>query len=160
VIPVGELAHVKASVLDFIADRLLGASAADIMTIVALVSLLASISAMPFAGPRVCFAMARDGLFFGGAARLHPRYRTPAVAIIAQAAWSSLLVLVLRGGEPQATRPFRTWGYPVIPALYVVVSVLILINGLVSKPLPTGAGLLVMGAGIPVYWWFSRRRQE
>ena len=122
---------------------------------------------------------------FGGAARVHPRYRTPAVAIIAQAAWSSLLVLsakadalvdytgsaivlfsgvavvalfVLRGREPQAARPFRTWGYPVTPALYVVVSVLILINGLVSKPLPTGAGVLVMGAGIPIYWWFSWRR--
>jgi APA family basic amino acid/polyamine antiporter len=185
VIPVGELAHVKASVLDFIADRLLGASAGNIMTIVALVSLSASISAMTFAGPRVYFAMARDRLFFGGAARVHPRYRTPAVAIVAQAAWSSFLVLsakadalvdytgfaivlfsgvavvalfVLRGREPQATRPFRTWGYPVTPALYVVVSVLILINGLVSKPMTAGAGLLVMGAGIPIYWCFSRRR--
>jgi basic amino acid/polyamine antiporter, APA family len=186
VIPVGELAHVKVSVLDLIADRLLGASAGNIMTIVALVSLSASISAMTFAGPRVYVAMARDRLFFGGAARVHPRYRTPAVAIIAQAAWSSLLVLsakadalvdytgfaivlfssaavvalfVLRGREPQTTRPFRTWGYPVAPALYVIVSVLILINGLVSKPLPTVAGLLVMGAGIPIYWWFSRRRR-
>jgi basic amino acid/polyamine antiporter, APA family len=185
VIPVRELAHVKASVLDFIADRLLGASAGNIMTIVALVSLSASISAMTFAGPRVYFAMARDRLFFGGAARVPPRYRTPAVAIVAQAAWSSLLVLsatadalvdytgfaivlfsgvavvalfVLRGREPQATRPFRTWRYPVTPALYVVVSVLILINSLVSKPLPAGAGLLVMGAGIPIYWCFSRRR--
>jgi basic amino acid/polyamine antiporter, APA family len=184
VIPVRELAHVKASVLDFIADRLLGASAGNIMTIVALVSLSASISAMTFAGPRVYFAMARDGLFFGGAARLHPRYRTPAVAIIAQAAWSSLLVLsatadtlvnytgfaivlfsgmavvalfVLRGREPHATRAFRTWGYPVTPALYVVVSALILLNGCVSRPLPTGAGLLVMGAGMPIYWWFNRR---
>ena len=66
-------------------------------------------------------------------------------------------LLVLRGREPQATRPFRTWGYPVTPALYVVVRVLILINGLVSKQLPAGAGLLVMGAGIPIYWCFSRR---
>jgi APA family basic amino acid/polyamine antiporter len=185
VIPVEELAHVKTSVLDFIADRLLGPSAGKIMTIVAFVSLSASISAMTFAGPRVYFAMARDRLLFGGFARIHPRYRTPAVAIIAQAAWSSLLVLsakadalvdytgfaivlfsgmavvalfVLRGREPQATRPFRTWGYPVTPALYVVATALILINGLVSKPMATSAGLLVMGAGIPSYWWFSRRR--
>ena len=187
VIPVGELARVKASVLDFVADRLLGASAGNIMTMVALISLSASISAMTFAGPRVYFAMARDHLFFGGAAWVHPRYRTPAVAIVAQAAWSSLLVLsakadalvdytgfaivlfsgvavfalfVLRGREPQATRPFRAWGYPVTPALYVFVSVLMLINGLVSKPLPTGAGLLVIGAGIPLYGWFSRRKQN
>jgi amino acid transporter len=67
-------------------------------------------------------------------------------------------LFVLRGREPQATRAFRAWGYPVTPALYVVVSMLILLNGCVSRPLPTGAGLLVMGAGMPIYWWFSGRR--
>jgi APA family basic amino acid/polyamine antiporter len=65
-------------------------------------------------------------------------------------------LFVLRGREPQATRAFRTWGYPVTPALYVVASALILLNGCVSRPLPAGAGLLVMG-GMPFYWWFSRR---
>src|SRR5262249_52902476 len=187
VVPIDQLAKVNASVLDFVADRLLGSAAGNVMAIVALISLSASISAMTFAGPRVYFAMARDGVFFAAAGRIHPRYRTPAVAIIAQAVWSSLLVLsakadalvnytgfaivlfsgvavialfVLRGREPQATRPFRTWGYPVTPALFVLVTVLVLINGLVSKPLPTGAGLLVIGAGIPIYGWFSRRKQE
>ena len=79
-------------------------------------------------------------------------------AIVLFSGVAVIALFVLRGREPQATRAFRTWGYPVTPALYVVMSVLILINGLVSKPLPTGAGLLVMGAGIPIYWWFSRRR--
>ena len=92
---------------------------------------------MTFAGPRVYFAMARDGLFFRRAARVHPRYQTPAVAIVAQAAWASLLVLsatadallnytgfaimlfsgaavaalfVLRAREPDAERPFRRLG--------------------------------------------------
>jgi APA family basic amino acid/polyamine antiporter len=66
-------------------------------------------------------------------------------------------LFVLRGREPQATRAFRTWGYPVTPARCVVVSVLILLNGCVSRPRPKLAGLLVMGAGMPFYWWFSRR---
>ncbi|HTL02065.1 MAG TPA: amino acid permease, partial [Vicinamibacterales bacterium] len=93
VLPVGELGRVQGSVLDVIADRLLGARAGNIMGIVSVISLVASISAMTFAGPRVYYAMARDGLFIPAAARVHPRYRTPAVSIVAQAAWSGLLVL-------------------------------------------------------------------
>jgi len=185
VLPVGELAAVSASVLDFIADRLLGPAAGDVMAVVAIISLAASISAMTFAGPRVYFAMARDRAFFPAACRVHPRHRTPSVAIVAQAVWSSLLVLasgaadalvnytgfaivlfsgvavaalfVLRLREPDVPRPFRAWGYPVLPALYVVVSLLILGNGLLSNPVPTGAGALVIAAGIPVYLWFRRR---
>ena len=79
--------------LDVVADRLLGARAGDIMGVVSIISLAASISAMTFAGPRVYYAMARDGLFFDAAARIHPRYQTPAVAIVAQAVWAALLVL-------------------------------------------------------------------
>ena len=86
VLPVGELAAVRGSVLDVIADRLLGTSAGNIMGVVSIVSLLASISAMVFAGPRVYYAMARDGMFFPAAARVHPRYRTPATSIVAQGA--------------------------------------------------------------------------
>ena len=63
------------------------------MGVVSIISIAASISAMTFAGPRVYYAMARDGLFFRGAARIHPRYHTPAASIVAQAVWSSLLVL-------------------------------------------------------------------
>ena len=66
--------------------------AGDVMGIVSIISLAASISAMIFAGPRVYYAMARDGLFLQPAARVHPRFRTPAAAIVAQAVWSGLLV--------------------------------------------------------------------
>ncbi len=93
VIPANELAKVQGSVLDVIADRLLGGAAGNVMGVVSIISLLASISAMTFAGPRVYFAMARDGLFFRRASAVHPRYRTPAWAILAQASWATLLVL-------------------------------------------------------------------
>ena len=184
VVPVADLAQVKGSVLDVVADRLLGARAGDIMGIVSIISLAASISAMTFAGPRVYYAMARDGLFFDAAARVHSRYRTPAAAIVAQAAWAGLLVLsgsadaltnytgfaivlfagiavtalfVLRMREPAAPRPFRAIGYPVAPAIFIIACALIVANGIYSRPGPTGAGLLVIAAGIPLYVWLTRR---
>jgi APA family basic amino acid/polyamine antiporter len=184
VIPVDQLASVKGSMLDLIADRLLGQTAGNIMAIVSIVSLLASISAMTFAGPRVYFAMGRDGVFFERAASVHSRYKTPAVSILAQATWSSLLVLtagadalvtytgfaivlfsgvavvalfVLRAREPNAERPFRAWGYPVAPAIYVLASALILLNGLLNDPKTTGFGAIVILLGIPLYLLFRRR---
>ena len=183
VLPANELAAVNGSVLDVVAGRLLGGAAGDTMGIVSIVSLLAGISAMTFAGPRVYFAMARDGLFFRRAATIHHRYRTPAVAIVAQAAWSSVLVLtaqaqtlltytgfaiilfsgvavmalfVLRARQPDAERPFLAWGYPIAPGIYVVASALILANGLYTAPGPTGAGALVILAGLPIYLLFRR----
>ena len=185
VLPVGELAQVRGSVLDVIADRLLGARAGDIMGVVSIVSLAASISAMTFAGPRVYYAMARDGLFFSSAARVHPRYRTPAVAIVAQALWSSLLVLsgsasaltrytgfavvlfsgiavtalfVLRRREPSASRPFRALGYPVAPGVFILASLAIVLNAIYTDPGPAGAGLAVIAAGVPLYMWLTHSR--
>jgi APA family basic amino acid/polyamine antiporter len=187
VLPASELAQVKGSVLDVIADRLLGAAAGNTMGVVSIVSLLASISAMTFAGPRVYFAMARDGLFFNSAGSIHPRYKTPAVSIIAQAAWSSLLVLsaradalltytgfaiilfsgvavlavfVLRAKQPDAERPFRAWGYPIAPGIYTIASALILINALVTAPNQTGWGAFIIALGMPVYLLFRSRLRQ
>jgi APA family basic amino acid/polyamine antiporter len=185
VIPVRELAAIDRSVLDVIADRLLGGSAGNIMGIVSIVSLAASISAMTLAGPRVYFAMARDGLFFSRIAAVHPRYKTPSSAIVSQAAWSSVLVLtatadalvnytgfaivlfsgvavaalfVLRRRAPDAPRPFRAWGYPLAPAIYAIASGAIIVNGLFRAPGPTGAGALIIAAGLPVYLLFKGGR--
>jgi basic amino acid/polyamine antiporter, APA family len=157
VFSVGELAAVKGSVLDVVAERLLGGTAGNIMGVVSIVSLMASISAMTFAGPRVYYAMARDGVFFKSAANVHPTYKTPAAAIVAQAIWATLLVLsgsadtlttytgfavvlfagvavsalfVLRVREPNAERPFKALGYPIAPAIFTIASFLILSNAL------------------------------
>ncbi len=196
VLPVDALAGVRGSVLDVVADRLLGSRAGDIMGLVSIVSLAASISAMTFAGPRVYYAMARDGLFLDQAARVHPRFRTPARSIVAQAAWSSVLVLigkatdlttytgfavvlfagvavaalfVLRRREPDAARPFRAWGYPVAPAIFLVASALIVLNALwtdlarplisASAPGPSAWGLVIIALGVPVYFAFTVRRR-
>jgi APA family basic amino acid/polyamine antiporter len=66
-------------------------------------------------------------------------------------------LFVLRAREPHAERPFRALGYPVAPAIYVIASALILLNGLWRDPGPTGAGAIIIALGIPVYFWFRRR---
>jgi APA family basic amino acid/polyamine antiporter len=159
VMPVGELAAVQGSVLDVVADKLLGVQAGNIMGAVSIVSLAAGINAWTFAGPRVYYAMARDGVFFKSAARVHPRFKTPVSSIVAQALFATLLVLtgardklatyvgfaivlftgiavaavfVLRAREPEAPRPFKAWGYPVAPAIFAIASAMIVINALWS----------------------------
>jgi len=186
VIPIGELAGIRGSVLDVVADRLLGVRAGDIMAVVAIVSLAAGINAWTFAGPRVYFAMARDNAFFKSAARVHPKYKTPAASIIAQAAFTILLILigsldaianyvgfaitlfagaavaavfVLRARDPEAPRPFKAFGYPWTPAIFVLVSLAIVLNAYYSDPRVTGVGTLIILAGIPVYYFFQRRNR-
>jgi APA family basic amino acid/polyamine antiporter len=177
-LPIDQLSRLEGSVVDVIADRLFGSAAGSLMGLVTIVSIAASISAMIFAGPRVYYAMARDGLFFSAAGRVHPRYRTPAWAIAAQGVWSALLVLsggfeqlveytgfavvlfagiagaalfVLRRRHRGEPRPFRAWGYPVAPAVFVGASALIVLNAMWQSPGPSGAGLAIIFAGLPIY---------
>jgi APA family basic amino acid/polyamine antiporter len=184
-IPVGELAAVKGSVFDFIGERMLGARAGDILAVVAIISLAAGINAWTFAGPRIYYAMARDGVFFPAAARVHPKFKTPHTSIIAQALWTSVLILtgsldalanyvgfaiilfagiavaavfVLRAREPNAPRPYKTLGYPVAPAIFVLTSLAIVLNALYRDPRQFGLGLLVIASGIPLYVFLTRRR--
>jgi basic amino acid/polyamine antiporter, APA family len=185
VIPIGELVTVKGSVMDVAAERLLGARAGDIMGVISLISLAATVNAMTFVGPRVYFAMARDGVFFQPAARVHPVYKTPWISIAAQAVWATVLILtgsldalgnyvafaitlfagiavaavfVLRAREPEAPRPFKAVGYPFTPALFVLVSAIMVINSIYRDPGGSRAGVLVIAAGIPLYLWFRRMR--
>jgi APA family basic amino acid/polyamine antiporter len=181
--PIGELAGVKQTLIDSTAGALFGFVAGDLIAAFTIVSISASVSAMVLAGPRVYFAMARDGLFAAPAGRVHPRFRAPTSAILAQAIWSAILVLsgtlsqlvsytgfavvlfsgvavaalfVLRIREPQAPRPFRAWGYPWAPGIFVVASAVIVVNEIVRNPGPSAAGLVIIASGAPVYWWLRR----
>jgi APA family basic amino acid/polyamine antiporter len=165
-------------------DRVFGASATSLFNAVAVVIMLSSLSAMTLAGPRVYFAMARDGVLFAAAARMHDRYRTPVIAIAAQAAWSAVLVVsgtfaqlltytgfavilfsalavlslfVVRERDRDA-RPFRAWGYPWAPAIFCLVSFAIVANAIVTAPRPAIAGVAVILGGLPIYWWKVRSR--
>jgi APA family basic amino acid/polyamine antiporter len=135
---------------------------------------------------RVYYAMAADGLFVRAVARLHPRYQTPTLAIVIQSAWAIALALtgrydqllnyvvfadwiffgstvatlfVFRRRLPLAARPpdaFRTPGYPVLPALFVAVSLGIVLSVVYADPVRAGIGALLLGAGVPVFFWFQR----
>jgi APA family basic amino acid/polyamine antiporter len=183
--PLADLAALPGGLTDRVAERLFGFVAGNILAIFTIVSIAASISAMVLAGPRVYYAMARDGVFLPAAARVHARFRTPARAIAAQAIWSSVLVLsgtlsslvnytgfavvlfsgiavvalfVLRRREPHAERPFRAIGYPAAPAVFVLASLAMVGNEIWRNPGPSLGGLAIIAAGIPVYWFFARRR--
>lgn len=165
------------------ADALFGSRGGAGMAFILVVALTGGISAMVIAGPRVYFAMGRDRVFPASVASLS-RFHTPAAAIAAQAAWSILLVFtgsfeqiliytgfavvlfsavavvalfVLRRRHPDAPRPFRTWGYPVAPALFVLASLAMMASAILRQPKPAAAGLLVMAAGLPLYAWMRRR---
>lgn len=180
VFSVRDLAALQGSVLDVVAERLLGSGAGHVMGLVSIISLLASNSAMTFAGPRVYFAMARDQVFFGSAAKVHPSYRTPSVAILAQTIWTTLLILtgsgnalitytgfsitlflgvavfavfVLRRREPNAPRPFKALGYPIAPAIFTLACFVILANALYNdlvKPAIAGTPIGPSAWGILV----------
>src|SRR5262249_42064575 len=153
------------------AERLFGFVAADLIGAVTIVSLSASISAMILAGPRVDFAIARDGLVFGAMVRVHPDFRAPTAAILAQPICGSVLVLAAnlpqlasptgfaivlfrglvvnrvfapRGRHPQAERQFRAWRYPWAPALFLVASAAMVANELWRNPVTSAAGVALI----------------
>ena len=184
--PILEFPSQAIRVGDAAVERLFGPGAGGAWAAASIVMIAASISAMVLAGPRVYYAMARDGLFFGAAAHVHPRFRTPIVAIAAQAAWSGILVLtgtfaqlveytgfavvlfagiavfavfVLRWKHPSEHRPFRVWGYPVAPLFFALTSLMIVVNALWENLSTSGAGLLVIGLGVPMYFWMRARNR-
>jgi len=184
-VPIGEIGGAgQAEIAVVAAQRLIGPTAANLLGALAVVVLLGSLSAMTIAGPRVYFAMARDGAFFRSAARIHPRFHTPWVAILAQTVWSAVLILtnnkmelaeytgfavllfssvavsvifVLRRRHPDEPRPFKAWGYPVAPAIFVLASLVIMVAAIAGRPGPSLRGALIILAGIPVYYLFARR---
>jgi APA family basic amino acid/polyamine antiporter len=169
---------------DVVAQTLFGDVAGTLLAAFTAVSIAASISAMVLAGPRVYYAMARDGVFPAGVARVHDRFRTPAIAIATQAVWSSILVLsgtlqglvnytgfavmlfagvavlsvfVLRRREAAVNRPFSAWGYPYAPAIFVLASFLMVGYSLYMNNFGERYGLAIIAAGVPIYWLFARR---
>jgi APA family basic amino acid/polyamine antiporter len=149
-----------------------------LMAVAIMISTFGCNNGLILAGARVYYAMARDRLFFGPAGRLHPQHRTPAFALVAQAVWASLLCLsgtysdlldfvifaavlfymltavglfLLRRRRPEAERPVRAPGYPVLPGLYVAATGLICLVLLVQKPAYSGIGLAIVLLGVPVY---------
>jgi basic amino acid/polyamine antiporter, APA family len=164
-----------------------GSVGASVVSAAMALSMLVTLNGTIMSGARVPFAVARDRYFFSALAEVHPRFHTPSVAIIVQAALSIVLLLlggnfrqffslaifaewlfymiagstvfVFRHRDPQAPRPYRVWGYPVVPGLFVLASAMLLYYTFTDNLRNSALGCVVILAGIPVFYAFARRRE-
>jgi len=165
-------------------EQIFSARGAYLMAAAILISTFGCVNGLTLAGARVYYAMSRDGLFFKAAGKLHPRYKTPVASLIVQAVWTCLLCLsgsygqlldytmfaallfyiltisslfVLRAKRPDAERPYKAIGYPILPAVYILMAAWICGVLLRYKPQYTWPGLILVLLGVPVYWMWRRR---
>ncbi|HEV8343644.1 MAG TPA: amino acid permease [Candidatus Binatia bacterium] len=149
------------------------------------VSVLGALNVVTMLGPRIYYAMARDGVFFKSLARVHPNFGTPISAIILQAIWACFLivtgtfgtlftfvsviitlfsaltvgsVIVLRWKRPELNRPYKLWGYPIVPIVFILAHLWIVWGSLIEKPLESLWGVVIVGLGIPAYFFWSRSK--
>jgi APA family basic amino acid/polyamine antiporter len=165
-------------------EQIFHSGGAYLMAAAILISTFGCANGMTLAGARVYYAMSRDGLFFNAVGKLHPRYKTPVAGLLVQAAWTTVLCIsgsysqlldyiifavlvfyiltivglfVLRVKQPDAPRPYKALGYPVLPAVYIALATGICIVLLRYKPQYTWPGLALVLLGIPVYFFRSHR---
>jgi len=184
-----EVADVPASssVATEVLKRFLGPLAVSMTAVALMVSSFGALHASVLANSRIPFAMARDGLFFRSLARLSPRSNVPARAILAQSGWASVLALsgsydtltdsvifaswlfyglvtaslfIFRRTMPDTPRPYRAWGYPVVPLIFVFATAALLINTFVASPREALRGVALLAAGLPLYWYWARRSPQ
>ena len=177
---VANSAHVASDVV----ERAVGHGAAAWITLAMAISALGSMNSSVLSGARVPYAMARDGIFFKIADGIHPKYRTPGRALIFQCVLTSIMALTgtfeeltglfifaawifyglavvalfrMRRTEPNLTRPYRCWGYPVVPGLFVLGSLALTVNIWLERPGRSSIGLLLIVAGLPFYRYWQKR---
>jgi basic amino acid/polyamine antiporter, APA family len=173
--------HVAADAVSIV----LGPAGATLIALTIFLSTFGTAGIYTLTAPRIYFAMAQDGVFFRNVAEIHPRYQTPAVAILVQSAWAITLifcwgtferlisyvvftdwiffgltaasVFLFRRRRPNAERPYRTPGYPVTPGIFLVVASLFVLNTLIERPQESGIGLMFLALGVPVYYYWRRK---
>ena len=188
VLPLAGIQHASEDrVATAVVQQIFGPVGAQIMAIAILVSTFGCNNGLILAGARVYYAMARNGLFFRSAGRLHPKYHTPAHSLLMQCVWTCILCIsgsygqlldyiifavlvfyiltiaglfVLRVKRPNEPRPYRAIGYPVLPAMYILMAVFIDVVLLRYKPQYTWPGLIIVLLGIPVYFLWSKRNPQ
>ena len=185
VLPAASVASVplSSSVATEMLAAFLGAAAVKLMAGALVVSIFGALLVASLVGARVPYAMANDGLFFRPLARLSPRTRVPVRALVGQSVWAIVLVLsgsfdaltdyaifsilifnalvtssifVFRVRQPDVERPYRTWGYPATPIIFLVVVGYLLVNALITAPVQAFAGIGLILAGLPFYWYWTK----
>jgi APA family basic amino acid/polyamine antiporter len=168
-------------------EVLAGPRGATFVAALILCSIFGAINGTVLGGPRAYFAMARDGVLFPSVGRVHPRYATPAVALLIQGGWSIVLaltgtykqlytyviftgwlfyaaatfaVVILRRKRPGIERPYRVWGYPVVPIAFSAAALTIVANALVRSPKESGIGLILVLTGVPIFLFWGRKARS
>jgi len=169
-------------------EAALGRIGISLVSVGMMISMLATLNGTVMSGGRVPFAVARDGYFFKALGEVHPKFHTPALALVIQAAVAVLLIViggafrelfslaifaewlfymvatstifVFRSRDPETPRPFRALGYPIVPALFIGTAAVLLCYTFVSNLRNSMGGVAVILLGIPVYMWFARRRAD
>jgi APA family basic amino acid/polyamine antiporter len=171
------------SVATEVARRYLGPAAVGAIAMAMMISTLGSLHTGTMAGARISYAMASDGLFFRPLARVSAGTHVPINALVVQCIWACVLALsgscdtltnyvifaawifyglnsaavfILRRTMPDAERPYRTVGYPVLPAVFLLAAVWLFVNTLIATPREAVIGLAIIALGLPAYWYWSR----
>ncbi|MEK6374930.1 MAG: amino acid permease [Acidobacteriota bacterium] len=157
-----------------VATAVAGPRGAAAVSVLVIVSALGALGGVILAGPRVYFAMAQDGLLFRWLGAVHPRFQTPHRAIVLQGVWSCALVVTGTYRELFTRVVYtewiffalmtaglfrlrlRTWGHPFVPIIFIAATAIIVVNQLIAAPMQSITGLLIVIAGLPVYWFWSR----
>ncbi|HLE97370.1 MAG TPA: amino acid permease [Candidatus Thermoplasmatota archaeon] len=173
-----------------VASAALGPVGAALIAVAVMVSTFGTVNSYVLTGPRVYYAAAEGGRLYSGFRRLHPRFATPGFGLVVQAEWACLLVLSgsyetlvnytvvgiacfhvlmglglfkLRRTRPDMERPYRCWGYPVVPAVFTVVMAFIVVNGVITSPKDAGMAVLIVLSGLPFVmvaeWWQKRKER-
>jgi len=185
-VPAGEMAKSSRIAADAM-NVAVGPVGASAVAFIILFSIMGTANGHILTGPRVYYAMAKDGLFFRKMASVHPRYRTPHVSILVVGSWSILLslsgtfeqllryvvfshwifmglavsaVFVMRKKRPDLPRPYKALGYPVTPGLFVLAAIFVTVNALIGTFWNSFAGLLIIALGIPAYLYWNRKRSR
>ena len=167
--------------------QLFGPSITFIISAAIMISIFGCLSATILYGPRVYYAMAEDGSFFQSMTYIHSRYRVPSKAITGQAIWSAILclsgtyqhlyefvvfalviffaatglaVVVLRYKQPERKRPYRAWGYPIIPLFFVLINLAVFFNTVMAQPMKSMVGLIMLSLGIPAFLYWKRKSKK
>jgi APA family basic amino acid/polyamine antiporter len=179
-LPLAEMATTP-RIAETAATALFGAGGGKLISFAVLVSTFGCLSATILYSSRIYLPMARDGVFFRGLAAVHPRFHTPGRSLWAQSLWGVVLVLsgtyeqiytyvvfaallfhvacagaviVLRRRRPEIERPYRVFGYPWVPLLFILASILLVGNTLAEKPVESMMGLILLAVGVPAYFWW------
>ncbi|MCI0514012.1 amino acid permease [candidate division KSB1 bacterium] len=186
-LPIPQMAQSKLVAVDAV-KPFLGSFGTMLISLAVLISTFGTVNGMILSGPRITYAMAQDKIFFEKMGEVHPRFRTPHISVLIQGVWSALLTLsgrfdqlftyvifaawlfyamttsavfVLRKKWPDAERPYKTLGYPWVPAAFILISLWFVYNTLVSDPRDAlfGLGIVLLGAPVYCYWnYWARKR--